>query len=70
MLKHFALRLVLWQKGHTPLNLTRFLDGCARLILTHRMLLDHFARNAERSCEKLSRQISRVHLDDCARAFS
>jgi hypothetical protein len=53
VLKHFALRLVLWRKGCAPLDLVRFLDGCARLILlkkvggayifAHRMLLDYFA---------------------------
>ena len=53
MIKHFALRMVLWRKGYTPLRLVRFRDGYARLIVlkkvggayifTHRMLLDYFA---------------------------
>ena len=53
VIKHYALRLILWLNGHKPFNLVRFLDYCARLILLkkvgggyifiHRMLLDYFA---------------------------
>jgi eukaryotic-like serine/threonine-protein kinase len=53
VIKHYALRLTLWLKGHTPLNFVKFLDHCAKLILLkkvgggyifiHRMLLDYFA---------------------------
>jgi DNA polymerase III delta prime subunit len=56
MIKHYALRLVLWRKGYTPFNFIKFLDHCARLILLkkvgggyifiHRMLLDYFAEMA------------------------
>jgi hypothetical protein len=50
---HFALRLILWLNGYTPLNFVSFLDQCAKLvflkkvgggyIFIHRMLLDYFA---------------------------
>ena len=53
MIKHYALRLILWLKGYTPFNFIKFLDHCARLILLkkvgggyifiHRMLLEYFA---------------------------
>jgi eukaryotic-like serine/threonine-protein kinase len=53
VIKHYALRLILWRKGCTPLNFIKFLDHCAKLILLkkvgggyifiHRMLLDYFA---------------------------
>ena len=53
VIKHYALRLILWRNGYTPLNFVKFLDQCARLILLkkvgggyifiHRMLLDYFA---------------------------
>jgi hypothetical protein len=53
VIKHYALRLILWLSGYTPLNFVKFLDQCARLILLkrvgggyifiHRMLLDYFA---------------------------
>jgi hypothetical protein len=53
VIKHYALRLILWLKGYTPLNFIKFLDHCAKLILLkkvgggyisiHRMLLDYFA---------------------------
>ena len=52
-IKHYALRLVLWLNGYTPLNFIKFLDHCAKLILlkkvgggyifVHRMLLEYFA---------------------------
>jgi hypothetical protein len=51
--EHYALRLILWLSGNTPLNLIKFLDQCAKLIFLkkvgrgyifiHRMLLDYFA---------------------------
>jgi hypothetical protein len=54
VIKHYALRLVLWRSGRMPLMLIPFLDYCARLILLkkvgsgyifiHRMLLEHFAK--------------------------
>ena len=53
VIRHYALRLVLWLKGYTPLNFIKFLDHCAGLILLkkvgggyifiHRMLLEYFA---------------------------
>jgi hypothetical protein len=53
VIKHYALRLILWRNGYTPLNFIKFLDHCAKLILlkkvgggyifTHRMLLEYFA---------------------------
>ncbi len=58
VIKHYALRLVLWRSGHTPLKFIPFLDYAARLILLkkvgggyifiHRMLLEYFAEIAER----------------------
>src|SRR6202011_5655668 len=53
VIKHYALRLVLWLNGYTPFKFVKFLDQCARLILLkkvgggyifiHRMLLEYFA---------------------------
>jgi eukaryotic-like serine/threonine-protein kinase len=53
VIKHYALRLMLWLKGYTPFRFVRFLDHCAKLILLkkvgggyifiHRMLLEYFA---------------------------
>ena len=53
VIKHYALRLILWRNGYTPLNFIKFLDHCAKLILLkkvgggyifiHRMLLEYFA---------------------------
>jgi eukaryotic-like serine/threonine-protein kinase len=53
VIKHYALRLILWRSRHTPFNFVKFLDQCAKLILlkkvgggyifVHRMLLDYFA---------------------------
>jgi len=53
VIKHYALRLILWRKGYTPFKFVKFLDECARLVLLqkagggyifiHRMLLDYFA---------------------------
>jgi hypothetical protein len=53
VIKHYALRLILWLNGYTPLNFIKFLDHCAKLILLkkvgggyifiHRMLLEYFA---------------------------
>jgi hypothetical protein len=53
VIKHYALRLILWLNGYTPFNLIKFLDQSAKLILLkkvgggyifiHRMLLDYFA---------------------------
>jgi hypothetical protein len=53
-IKHFFLRLVLWQSGTIPWNFARFLNYCVerRLLLRvggryrflHRELLDHFAQ--------------------------
>jgi hypothetical protein len=53
VLKHYALRLILWLTGNTPFNFIKFLDECAKLIFlkkfgggyifVHRMLLDYFA---------------------------
>jgi hypothetical protein len=53
VIKHCALRLILWLKGYTSLKFIKFLDHCARLILLkkvgggyifiHRMLLEYFA---------------------------
>jgi hypothetical protein len=53
VIKHYALRLILWLKGYIPFNFIKFLDQCAKLILlkkvgggyifVHRMLLEYFA---------------------------
>jgi hypothetical protein len=53
VIKHYALRLILWLKKYTPFNFIKFLDHCAKLILLkkvgggyifiHRMLLEYFA---------------------------
>jgi len=53
VVKHYALRLVLWQTGVTPFRFTPYLDHCAKLILLkkvgggymfiHRTLLEYFA---------------------------
>ncbi len=53
VIKHYALRLILWLNDYTPLKFVNFLDHCARLILLrkvgggcifiHRMLLEYFA---------------------------
>jgi hypothetical protein len=53
VIKHYALRLILWLNGSTPFKFVKFLDQCASLILLkkvgggymfiHRMLLDYFA---------------------------
>ena len=53
VIKHYALRLVLWLRGYIPLNFVAFLDQCDKLILLkkvgggyifiHRMLLEYFA---------------------------
>ena len=53
VIKHYALRLILWLGGYTPRNFVAFLDHCAKLILLkkvgggyifiHRMLLEYFA---------------------------
>jgi hypothetical protein len=53
VIKHYALRLILWRKGYTPFNFIKFLDHSAKLIFLkkvgggyifiHRMLLDYFA---------------------------
>jgi hypothetical protein len=53
VIKHYALRLILWWNEDTPLNFVKFLDQSARLtflkkvgggyIFIHRMLLDYFA---------------------------
>jgi hypothetical protein len=53
VIKHYALRLILWLKGYTPFKFVKFLDHCARLIILkkvgggyifiHRMLLEYFA---------------------------
>jgi eukaryotic-like serine/threonine-protein kinase len=53
VIKHYALRLILWRKGYTPFNFIKFLDHCAKLIFLkkvgggyifiHRMLLEYFA---------------------------
>jgi len=53
VIKHYALRLVLWRNRYTPSNFVNFLDHCAKLILlkkvgggyifVHRMLLEYFA---------------------------
>ena len=53
VIKHYALRLILWLSGYTPFEFIKFLDQCAKLILLkkvgggyifiHRMLLEYFA---------------------------
>jgi eukaryotic-like serine/threonine-protein kinase len=59
VIKHYALRLVLWRRGYTPFNFVKFLDHCAKLIFLkkvgggyifiHRMLLDYFAEMTPQS---------------------
>jgi hypothetical protein len=53
VIKHYALRLILWLNRYTPFNFIKFLDQCAKLIFLekigggyifiHRMLLEYFA---------------------------
>jgi hypothetical protein len=53
VIKHYALRLILWLTRYTPLDFIKFLDHCSKLILLkkvgggyifiHRMLLEYFA---------------------------
>jgi hypothetical protein len=53
VVKHYALRLILWLSGYTPRNFVAFLDHCTKLILLkkvgggyifiHRILLEYFA---------------------------
>ena len=53
VVKHYALRLILWLTGATPFRFIPFLDHCAKLILLkkvgggyifiHRTLLEYFA---------------------------
>ena|SRR5271166_1338469 len=47
VIKHYALRLVLWLNENTPFKFIQFLDQCAKLILLkkvmHRILLEYFA---------------------------
>ena len=53
VIKHYALRLILWLNGQTPFKFIKFLEHCAKLVLLkkvgggyifiHRMLLDYFA---------------------------
>jgi hypothetical protein len=56
VVRHAALRLVLWTTGAVPLRMARFLDYAARdleilqkvgggYIFIHRMMLEHFARH-------------------------
>jgi hypothetical protein len=59
VIKHYALRLILWMNGYMPLNFVGFLDQCAKLILLkkvgggyifiHRMLLEYFAELTPKS---------------------
>jgi hypothetical protein len=59
VVKHYALRVILWLKGYTPLKFVSLLDQCARLVLlkkvgggyifVHRMLLEYFADLAPQS---------------------
>jgi hypothetical protein len=59
VIKHYALRLILWLNGNTPFNFIKFLDRCAKLILLkkvgggyifiHRMLLEYFAEMTPQS---------------------
>jgi hypothetical protein len=71
VIKHYALRLVLWLKGDTPFKFVRFLDQCAKLvflkkvgggyIFIHRMLLEYFAnlelhRHAQRYKKRFLRK--------------
>jgi hypothetical protein len=53
VIKHYALRLILWLNGCTPFRFVNFIDHCAKLVLLkkvgggyifiHRMLLEYFA---------------------------
>ena len=67
VIKHYALRLMLWLRGYTPFNFVEFLDHCTKLIFlkkvgggyifTHRMLLEYFA---ELSPEKGSDEMAKI----------
>jgi len=67
VIKHYALRLILWLNQSMPLNFVAFLDRCARLILLkkvgggyifiYRMLLDYFA---ELTPEKRPRERDKI----------
>ena len=58
VIKHYALRLILWVNGQ-PFNYIKFLDHCAKVVLLkkvgdgyifiHRMLLEYFADMAPQS---------------------
>ena len=53
IIQHYTLRLILWYKGYTPRNYSRFLDYAAEriflqkvgggFIFVHRLLMEHFA---------------------------
>lgn len=66
VVKHYALRLILWLTGSTPFRFIPFLDHCAKLILLkkigggymfiHRTLLEYFAAlpSQDRNVKKVS----------------
>ncbi len=66
VVQHYALRLILWLTGSTPLRFIPFLDHCANLILlkkvgggyifVHRILLEYFAGLPSQSPETSSRE--------------
>src|SRR4029077_18253588 len=66
VIKHYALRLILWLNGCTPLKFIKFLDHCAKLILLkkvgdgyifiHRMLLEYFAE-LDLTKQKITRKV-------------
>ena len=67
MINHYALRLILWRSGYTPLNFIKFLDHCTKLvflkkvgggyIFIHRVLLDY---PAELTPEKRPRERDKI----------
>jgi hypothetical protein len=72
VIKHYALRLTLWQAGDTPLMFVEFLDHCAGLnllkkvgggyIFIHRLLLEYFAEMIPQSKrpERLSDELAEL----------
>jgi hypothetical protein len=58
VIQHYTLRVILWHRGHIPLNYIGFLNYAAErvflqkvgggYIFIHRLLLEHFATMAEK----------------------
>ena len=73
VIKHYALRLILWLKGYTSFHFIKFLDHCAKLILLkkvdagyifiHRMLLEYWPTSLHRLCRTIPLQIGVILLE-------